>query len=426
MNIFKKYDIRGVYPDELNEGIAFDLGRALGTLAKGKEVYVNHDTRIGSLRIKESFIDGLVNSGSKVKDVGLGPIMVAAFASFREKTYGVCITASHNPKQYTGILPYKNGVSVAPSEIERIYKKRNFSRSMGNVEKVEYNREYARYVLNKVKVKDLAVGVDAMGGAGTEVVVDVLRSAGVDVKMLHSSFSSDFYGKVPEPSQENASELASFVKKKGLDFGFQLDGDADRVLFVDDKGGFVDPMYAAMVFITKLKMRRVVANVACSSKLEKLAKVKYVPVGRPFIEKTLLRTHADLGVEASSHFYFNRFFPFSDGILGGLLMSEILGGSGRALSDIVDALPRVYMSSTSLSFEDEPSREKALNVIYRKISGLGKTVRVDGIKVLMRDGFILVRKSNTEPLIEIAYEGKDVGAFRRMSSIVGKIAHGYE
>lgn len=114
MEIFKEYDIRGLYPQEIDEEKAYKISRAIATSLKGKKIFLGYDNRIGSLAIKDYVKKGLVESGKEVVDLGLGPIMIPVFASFIEKTNGLCITASHNPAKYTGLLPYNKGVTVTP------------------------------------------------------------------------------------------------------------------------------------------------------------------------------------------------------------------------------------------------------------------------------------------------------------------------
>ncbi len=412
MDIFKEYDIRGIYPSEIDEDEAVLIGRGIGKLAK--KIYVDNDTRKGSKAINGPFIDGLLKEGADVFDMGLGPVTLAAFASFREKTYGVSVTASHNPAKYTGILLYRNGLSVSPKLVKKAMLKGGLENRKGRYERIDYSGEYLNILKKVGDLSNINIGVDPMGGAGTKIVEEALRMLNAKPFMLHSRFTENFYGKVPEPSRGNSAELMNFVRKNHLDFGVQLDGDADRAVFVDDDGNFIDPMETALVFIKYLKIKSVIAAVSCSQKIEKYAKVEYVPVGRPFIERALVKKRFDFGVESSAHYYFNRYYPFSDGILAALLMGKILHDTKKRLREILSGLPKIYMNSFSLNFEDENEREKVIRKIEDEIISKGKISKIDGVKVFLSEGYILVRKSNTEPLIRIMYEGKDKASFERI------------
>ncbi len=418
MGIFKEYDIRGIYPNDINEDVAYNIGKSIGKYIEDKTVFVNHDTRKGSLMIKNSIIDGLKESGVNVIDLGLGPVMIPAFASFKEKKYGISITASHNPPEYTGVLLFKDGFSLSPKEVENIFNNRKFSEGLGSYNKSDYSRDYVDYILKGIDKMDIKVAIDTMGGATTEIVKEIFKGATFD--MLNNSFSQDFFGKTPEPSEKNAQELIGLVKSGDFDFGVQFDGDGDRAIFIDENGNFVDTMIIALIFIKYFNFKRVVANVSCSSILEKYANVIYTPVGRPFIEKGLIDNNADFGVETSSHFYFGNYYPFSDGLLAAVLMSKLLFNTKKKLSQMVKEFPRVYLRSFSIRFDDEISRDSFMDKVKSQLMSLGSLNMLDGFKVMIKDGFILVRKSNTEPIIRVVYEGKDEQSLERIKQITDK------
>ena len=211
------------------------------------------------------------------------------------------------------------------------------------------------------------------------------------------------------------------VKKEKLDVGMQFDADGDRVAFVDENGRFVDPMVITMIFIKYLKLKKVVATVSCSSHLEEFAKITYSKVGRPNIEKRLVNKKFDLGVETASHYYFARYFPFSDGLLGGVLLASILNKTKKKLSQLADEFPKVYFDSVSIPFENESKRTAKMKEIEKEVVKYGKVERIDGIKVINDNGFMLFRKSNTEPILRVYFEGKDEEAYKKIKDIVNSI-----
>ena len=421
MEIFKEYDIRGLYPQEIDEEKAYKISRAIATSLKGKKIFLGYDNRIGSLAIKDYVKKGLVESGKEVVDLGLGPIMIPVFASFIEKTNGLCITASHNPAKYTGLLPYNKGVTVTPEKIKKVYEKSRFTEKIGDLIEEDYYEKYISYITKNIGKLNLKVGIDSMGGSTTSIAADIFERLNCKVKLLHTKPDGNFYGKTPEPIKENASELEDMIKKEKLDVGMQFDADGDRVAFVDENGRFVDPMAITMIFIKYLKLKKVVATVACSSHLEKFANVTYSKVGRPNIEKRLVNKKFDLGVETASHYYFARYFPFSDGLLGGVLLASILNKSKKKLSQLVNEFPKIYLDSISLPFENESKRTAKMKEIEKEAVKYGKIERIDGIKVINERGFMLFRKSNTEPILRVYYEGKDEESYKRIKDIVNSI-----
>lgn len=421
MDIFKEYDIRGLYPQEIDEKKAYKISRAIATSLKGKKIFLGYDNRVGSLAIRDYVKKGLVESGKEVVDLGLGPIMIPVFASFIEKTNGLCITASHNPAKYTGFLPYNKGVTVTPEKIKNTYEKGNFTEKIGSLVEEDYYEKYISYITKGLKKLNLKIGIDSMGGSTTSIAPDIFKRLNCKVKLLHAKPNSNFYGKTPEPVKENARELEKMVKANKLDLGMQFDADGDRVAFVDENGKFVDPMIITMIFIKYLRLKKVVATVACSSHLEKFAKVTYSKVGRPNIEKKLKNKKFDLGVETASHYYFAKYFPFSDGLLGGVLMASILNSTKKKLSQLVDEFPKVYFTSISIPFENESKRTAKMQKIEKETIKYGKIEKIDGIKVINKYGFMLFRKSNTEPILRVYYEGKDEESYKKMKEAVNSI-----
>lgn len=422
MEIFKKYDIRGLYPSELNEDNAFRIGRALATAVRGKNIFVNYDNRLGSIRIKESFTRGLLRSGATVYELGMGPVMVTAFASIKENACGVCLSASHNPKDYAGVLTYIDGVTLTPERIEKVYASNRFKERFGKPIPFAYDKEYIDYITKGTAKLGLKVGVDSMGGATTYITPFAFERIGMKTSMLWSSPSENFYGKTPEPSIENAKALGKLVRKEKLDFGVQLDADGDRGLVVDEKGNALDPMVTAMILIKYLKYKRIVATIASSSLLEKYAKVKYVKTGRPNVESELKKGGYDFGIETAAHTYFPHYYPFSDGILTGIMIGKVLKESGKKLSELVNEFPKVRFGNLSLELRSTDQVNKRMIRIRSKLNKYKKRIELDGIKVMLDDGFMLFRPSNTENgLIRGYYEGHSAASFRRIGKLAKEI-----
>lgn len=418
MEIFKAYDVRGLYPSELNEENAFKIGRALATKLKNKKIFLNYDNRVGSIRIRDSLTSGLLRSGATVYELGMGPVMVSAFASFVEKSCGICISASHNPKEYTGILTYLNGITYTPDNFKDGFASKKFNDSYGKPVPFMYDGEYSKYISKGIGKLNVKIGIDSMGGATTYISNHIFQKLGAKVFLLRSSPSDDFYGKVPEPTLENSRDLAKLVKKEQLQFGIQLDADGDRALILDENGTALDPILTGMILIKYLKYKNAVATTACSSLLERYCKIKYVKTGRPNVEEALKGGHYDFGIEPSSHFYFGRYYPFSDGILTGLLIAKIIYTTGKSLSSLVAEFPKLYYKNFSISFKTAVEINKKMLHINMSAKKIGNVDTLDGVKLAFEDGFVLFRPSNTEPIIRVYYEGHNPKAFKRMGALV--------
>ncbi|MGC8676291.1 MAG: hypothetical protein ACP5T3_02125 [Candidatus Micrarchaeia archaeon] len=423
MDVFKEYDVRGIYPNELDEAAALRIGEAIGSYADSETVFLGNDNRKGSLAIKQSFVKGLVKTGKQAIDLGTGPVSLPAFASFRRKSHAVCITASHNPAEYTGMLLYRDGVTVRPSLFKPFYDHGHFAAGKGLYSEYDYSEEYAEYVTRGMHSIELNIGVDCMGGAATNLAKRILESVGSSVRMYHARMSGTFYGKAPEPSAENCDALGKLVAKSGLDFGVQLDGDGDRVAFVDEKGSFVNPMTAAMIFIKYLSLKKVVATVACSRRLEDYAKVSYAKVGRPYLEEKIKNESCDFGIETSMHFYFGKYYPFSDAILASLLMASVINETRMKLSDIASEFPKIYQGEFKARLEGEQSAQTVMERAEAMAPSGSAIDRTDGIKIITESGFMLIRKSNTEPLLRVYYEGDTRQAMEAMKELASKIVN---
>ncbi len=422
MGIFKEYDIRGIYPEEIDEAKAYELGKAIGSYFPEESIFLGYDNRKGSIAIKDYVAKGLAEAGKEVVDIGMVPVTVLAFATLKEHTPGVCITASHNPAKYTGLLLYKDGVTIMPKDVEQVYlRSKTNAANKGEIEKKDYTASYLDFITKGLSPLKLSIGVDTMGGATHALAKQVFERIGISAVMLRKQPDADFYNKTPEPNKANAAELAELVKSEGLDFGVQFDGDGDRVAFVDDQGNFVDAMGMAMLYIKHLGLRNVAATVACSRKLEIFANVTYTKVGRPHIERLMSTGKFDLGIETSMHVYFGRYFPFSDGLLGAILMAKALQNAGKSMSELVKELPKTYFGEFSIPFDSEELRNRKLEEIKKAASAYGTLDFTDGVKIMSGDGFVLIRKSNTEPLLRVYYEGEDEAELRQLEGLARKL-----
>ena len=409
--IFRGYDIRGIYPKEINRKISNRLGKAFGTFLDGETVVVGSDTRASSKKILKPFIEGVRSTGCEVIFIGKVPNPATYYYAFSHKIFGAYITASHNPPEYTGIKFIKpNGVSFLRelAHIKEIFYSGKFNEGFGYLEKINGFEEYENFLLKNFNSLQGSVVVESFGGVG-ELATKILEKSGLNVRSIRKKIDSNFFGLRPEPKRENLRHMPRFLKNKN--FGVAYDGDADRSVFVTEKGKVLNGSEVASIFIPevlKKKREKIILTADCAKELESLVKKKkskviWWRVGHGFIEEKLVEEKAIFAAEQSSHFYFNEFYPFSDGILSTLYMAKIL--DGKKISEVlklkINPIEKFYINA-------ENERVKALAM--RKIMNSLKNGRkmMDGIRIeLNKSEWVLIRASQTMPEINVVIEARN-------------------
>ncbi|MEM5882635.1 MAG: hypothetical protein QXQ77_00105 [Candidatus Aenigmatarchaeota archaeon] len=429
MGIFRTYDIRGIYGKDLTDETAFKIGKALGTFLKGKEsVAVGYDTRASSPALFENFSSGIVSTGCKVISLGMIPNPAAYFYCWKNKTFGCMITSSHSPKDWNGFKMIKpDGTSFLEEikEIERIFESENFLEGRGNI--LEYGKameDYKNFLFKKIGKLKGKIVAEFFGGAGT-VANSLLKDFGLEVIGLHEKPDKEFYGfERPEPKGENLKFLIQKVKEEKALFGVAFDGDADRSIFVDDKGRELNGSIVSAIFVRnflKKKKGKIILTADCASELKKIVKemggkLIWWRVGHGFIERKCIEEKAIFGGEQSSHFYFNEFYPFSDGILATLLMAKVLNENKKKLSYFVD---KIKLNPTEKLYINAENDEKKVKVIEKiKLEFPDALNLMDGIKIELNEiEWVLIRASQTMPEINLCIEAKNE---KRLKELVGK------
>lgn len=431
-NIFRAYDVRGVFNKEFNAIIACRIGFAFAKFLSEnnkKLVLTARDVRTSSKIIEHALLSSLASSGIDCISYGLLPICVANFKIFADKKIeaGGYITASHNPPEYNGIrLRREDGTGYAEENqiVWNYAVKEKFNlapwNNLGKIEEIEEEEaisEYIDFLLSKIKIKGkkLKVVLDIGNGSAFNTAPELLREAGIEVKAINSEPDGLFPARGSEPNEKTLKQLMHAVRKENADFGAGYDGDADRVIFVDDKARVVKTekigIILAREFFRKSKNKVVVANVSCSSiveeEIEKLGgKVVRTRVGDVFVAEAIKRHNAILGIETSAHLFMPEFYPFDDPILATLLIAKILSEENKKLSKVADEIPSYYYEELNIACGDE-IKFKIVEKIAEKFEKSGNEVsRIDGVRVSFRDGWFLIRPSNTSPLIRVAAEAK--------------------
>jgi len=441
--VFRAYDIRGIYPKDINEDFAYNLGKSISLFLKSrkKKIVVGNDVRLSSESLKNSLIKGLIESGCDVIDIGLQPTPLTSFATkITNSNLGISITASHNPKEWNGfILNDSKGIAIGLmnglDKIKEIMERKEYekvkSKKVGNVEKFNIEEKYIEFIKKKFSFEcNLTVIIDAGNGCASEIVPKILKifNKGNNIE-LFCRFDGNFPNRDPEPKKETISKLIEKVLIEKADVGFAYDGDADRILVVDDKGNVLLSHQILSLFMNsygkKMKNKRVVIEVLSSlAAIEEIKKYGAKPiisrVGRTFIQNEMHKNKAILGAEISYHFYFKDVFYLDDTIFATLKILELLSKTNKKISELIKDVKTYYYESKRISIADE-KKFKFVESLKEDFKDY-KIEEIDGIKVWLDDeSWICIRASNTEPKISIAYESKNQNKFEELKQIAEKI-----
>ncbi|MEM4606393.1 MAG: hypothetical protein QXN94_02140 [Thermofilaceae archaeon] len=411
-NIFRLYDIRGVSNRDLTPEVAARIGLALSHYSR--EVYaVGMDVRASSPYLHFALISGLMAGGSSVVDLGTVPIGAVMYATLHKNHAGAYVTASHLPPEWNGFKLFKRGGDpMVGDEIAKLrdlfFSELKLSDKPGSYAKVEILGEYASFLLSRARSTGLKVVVDCANGAASLIAPRLLRDAGHEVYSINADIDPRFPGRGSEPLPEKLRDLCEEVVKRGAHFGVAYDGDGDRVVFVDERGRVLTAEQAAIVMLEGMGYGDVVANVECSTILEEAVRahgnrVKWVPVGRTFMVREIAKSQAILGVESSGHYVVWRNANMDDGLLTTLYFAEAVANLGR-ISDVVP--PQRPIVRVKVEVPDEV-KFAVVDAMSRELSERYETITIDGVKVMMEEAWVLIRASNTEPVVRVSCEAKD-------------------
>jgi phosphomannomutase/phosphoglucomutase len=441
LNIFRAYDIRGKYPQEINEKVAFFLARAFLKFLKkrgGKRLIIGlgRDGRTSSLPLFKNFLKGLLSEDVLVFDFGLctSPMLYWA-ANFYSLDGAVQITASHLGKEYNGFKICNGYDTIAGDEIQKIRKimeEGNFVSGRGTCQEYDILTPYKDFVVNNIKMgpKKLRIAIDAGNATGGPVALPILQRLGCEVHPLYCEMDGTFPNHEPDPTvMENLKDIIELVKRENLDVGIAYDGDCDRLGVVDHNGNVIFGDRLMLIFAREILSRKkgavFVAEVKCSKvlfdEIEKLGgKAIMWKTGHSLIKAKMKEVGADLAGEMSGHMFFkDRYFGFDDGIYASCRLVEILSNTGKTIPELLEGLPEVYSTpEIRVPCPDEIKFavvEKAREILRDK--GY-KVIDVDGARVVFQDGWGLVRASNTQPVLVVRYEAETPGRLEEIRNIV--------
>jgi len=426
--VFKAYDVRGIYPSELDEQGGYAIGRAFVEQFEPKRIAVGHDMRVSSPSMAEAVIRGASEAGAAVLELGLvGTEMLYFAVGELGLDGGIAVTASHNPKDYTGMKIVRSGALPVGGESglleirDRALSLSDTPRGLtpGQVQPYDIWEQYVERVLSFVDpeaIKPLKVVVDAANGMAGVMLPPVLERL-PQVETVRCYFEPDgtFPNHEPNPLlPENREFIVRKTLDEHADFGVAFDGDADRCFFVDDSGEFVPGDFVTALFaelvLEKEPGAKIIYDVRASWAVpETIERAGGIPlmnrVGHAFIKLRLREEHAAFGGEVSGHYYFRDFSQADSGVIPFLLMLELLSKRGQKLSEILRPFRETYFITGELN-TPVPDVDAKLQELEERFGKEGRVSHLDGISIDAEDWHMNVRPSNTEPLLRLNLEAR--------------------
>jgi phosphomannomutase len=421
--VFKAYDVRGLYPEELDEAGAYAIGRAYIEQFAAARVAVGRDMRLSSPSMAAAVLEGAADAGADVLDLGMvGTEMLYFAVGDLELDGGIMVTASHNPKQYTGMKIVRGGALPVGGESglldvrDRAVAGAWHDAARGTIREEDIWDRYVERVLSFVDVsslKPLRVVIDAANGmAGTMLPRVLERLPMVDVVRCYFEPDGTFPNHEPNPLlPENRAFIIETTRTSNADFGVAFDGDADRCFFVDDTGDFVPGDFTTALFAQAILGRepggKVIYDVRASWAVpEAIRAAGGVPlinrVGHAFIKQRMREEHAVFGGEVSAHYYFRDFSQADSGTVPFLLMCELVSRHGKLSAALAPFRERYFITGEiNTPVADVPAK---LAELEERFGGEGTVTHLDGLSVEFDDWHFNVRPSNTEPLLRLNLE----------------------
>ncbi|MBS7632160.1 phosphoglucosamine mutase [Candidatus Bathyarchaeota archaeon] len=445
--LFGSSGVRGIVNIDLTPVLATQIGMAVATFSKAEQITVARDTRVSGQMLEKAAVAGITACGADALCLGTLPTPALAYLTRRlDADAGLMITASHNPPQYNGIKIFdKNSLAYSEEQqdkIEKLVATGNFRlaewQHIGKATQVDESNSYIEMICKKVRLtKKWHVVLDSGCGATYGTAPKILRNLGCKVTAINTQPDGHFPARSPEPKAETLAYLGEAVKKLDADLGVAYDGDGDRVAFIDEMGNFVDfdrvlSAFAAHV-IRKRKGGVVVTNVEASMSIERAVeacggKVIRTRVGDIYVSSAMKKHGAVFGGEPCGAWIHPQFHHCPDGILSSALLLEALEEGEKSLSQIIKEIPQYQTLRENIPCRVKAKQETVMEVEKRlkaSFPAYKDSFNIDGVRLALEDGWVLVRASGTEPIVRITVEGESLKAakeiMKKSSSLVRKI-----
>jgi phosphomannomutase len=426
--VFKAYDVRGIYPTDLDEAGAEATGRAFVEVFQPRRIAVGHDMRVSSPGMVEALMRGVAAAGADILELGLvGTEMLYFAVGELGLDGGIAVTASHNPKEYTGMKIVRAGALPVGGDSGLLdirdralsLSDRSEGLSAGHVQRYDIWPQYVERVLSFVDVgaiKPLRIVIDAANGMAGAMLPPVLEwLPAVQAQRFFFAPDGTFPNHEPNPLlPENREFITAKTLEERADFGVAFDGDADRCFFVDDTGEFIPGDFVTALLAESILVKepgaKIIYDVRASWAVpETIRRAGGVPlvnrVGHAFIKHRMREEDAGFGGEVSGHYYFRDFSQADSGVVPFLLMLELISKKGKKLSEILRPFRERYFITGELNTPVEDV-EQTLQELKGRFGNDGRVIELDGISVEAEDWHMNVRPSNTEPLLRLNLEAR--------------------
>lgn len=419
--IYKAYDIRGIYPEQLDENMAKKIGQAFVELFKIKSVVVGRDARLSSPKMFKALAEGIIKQGADVIDIGLCSTPMFYYGS-KDAEASIMVTASHNPKEYNGFkmckekafpISEENGIN----EVEKLVKQNNFKKSTkkGRIIQKNIMDDYIAHCTSFLKTKkNFKVVLDAGNGMCGYTFPKILKGVkNVELVKLYCELDFTFPNHESNPLKfETLVDLQKKVREENADLGIATDGDGDRCLFIDEKGEIISPDLATVLIAEELLKESPKSTILYdlrSSKIvkemveKKKGKALMCRVGHSFIKKQMREEKAIFAGELSGHLYYQANNYTESSFISLALILNLLSEENKKLSELVSPLKKYFASGEINSEVDD--KDAKMEEIEKKYSEGSKEVKhLDGLSMYFKDWWFNLRKSNTEPLLRLNLE----------------------
>ena len=441
-NIFRAYDVRGVYPEEINDYTAYIFGKAFGTyvqnLGKSK-VVVGHDNRKSSNSLTDNLIRGLLETGVDVTHLGLvtTPMYYYSWEVLNIPS-GIMVTASHNPKDDNGFkFAFDERGNAKGEMIEEFYNfliKGEFKKGRGKLYSYNIEKEYIELFKNTIDIQNKVKVVLDLGNGTTSIIArKIYENYNLDLDIIFEESDSTFPNHHPDPCvEDNLRYLKQRVIQTGADVGIGFDGDGDRLGVVLENGEYIQcDKYMAVIIrniINNVSNKTFLFDVKCSKMLEdEIKKLGGTPfcykTGNSYTKNKTAEMDLAFGGEFSGHVYFrDKFKGFDSGLYAGLRLIEILSKTEKKASELLEGLEHYYSTDEiKIKSTDTKKYEIVEGILNYAKEKKYNYLDIDGVKVIFEDGFALVRVSNTGPNVTARFEGKTENRLNEIKDEFSKI-----
>lgn len=439
-SLFRAYDIRGVAFESLSEDLVYSIGLAVGSQAQSEQqskVIVGRDGRLSGPRLSRALVQGLLQSGCDVIDIGQVTTPMLYFATHTLETQtGVMLTGSHNPADYNGLKIVIAGTTLSEQSIQHLVARITecqFCQGQGQLQEHPVLKEYMSRIVSDIQLeRPLKIVVDCGNGIAGMMAPQLFTELGCDVTQLFCDVDGNFPNHHPDPSVvENLNDLIKEVKNTKADVGLAFDGDADRLGVVTNKGEIIWPdrqlMLYAIHVLQELPGSEIIYDVKCSKHLTAVIEQHGgVPLmwktGHSLVKAKLKETGAPLAGEMSGHTFFkHRWYGFDDGVYTAARLLEIIAKQTKTVSEIFSELPDSINTPELKCPIAETEKFTYMQALQQQAHfSDAELITIDGLRADFKDGWGLVRASNTTPCLVLRFEADNEAALKRIQELFRK------